>query len=220
MDLSALPNPIIVLAGLAAISLAPFVAILVSSFIKIVVVILLLRNALGLQQIPPNLAINGLAMILSAFVMTPIAVESYRVLSQPDINWQALTDPTTQEALAAGIEPLREFMKKHSNELEREFFANSARELWPPEYANEVDGDHMMVLIPAYITSQLASAFEIGFLLFMPFLAIDLIVSNILLAMGMMMVSPLVVSLPFKLLLFVLADGWTRLIHGLVMSYQ
>jgi type III secretion protein R len=116
-------------------------------------------------------------------------------------------------------EPFRGFLMKHSGKKERVFFVQAAQKLWPPERAADLQEDDLLVLVPAFTVGELTSAFQIGFLLYLPFVAIDLIISNILLAMGMMMVSPTTISLPFKLLLFVLVDGWGRLIHGLVLTY-
>ena len=125
-----------------------------------------------------------------------------------------------QAAALAAKEPLKKFLLKHSQERERIFFVKMAKALWPEEQWRDLKDDDMMVLVPAYSVSELTTAFQIGFLLYLPFVAIDLVVSNILLAMGMMMVSPMTISLPFKLLLFVLVDGWARLIHGLVLTYK
>ncbi|MGU3845577.1 SctR family type III secretion system export apparatus subunit VscR, partial [Vibrio diabolicus] len=113
----------------------------------------------------------------------------------------------------------REFLKKHIRETEAIFFTDAARTLWPQKYVDRLESDSLLLLLPAFTVSELTRAFEIGFLLYLPFIAIDLIVYNLLLAMGMMMVSPMTISLPFKLLLFVLLDGWTKLTHGLVLSY-
>ena len=113
----------------------------------------------------------------------------------------------------------KDFLRRHGSEKEQSFFYETAKEIWPEEIAATLEKDSFFVLIPAFTASELKNAFEIGFLIYLPFLAIDLIISNILLAMGMMMVSPMTISLPFKLLLFVLLDGWTLLIHGLVLSY-
>lgn len=201
-------------------ALLPFAAVVVSSYIKIVVVIYLVRNALGVQTIPPNLAVNGLAIILSVYIMMPIGSAMYERLTVPDIKLTDLSSPETQEVLSESLQPIKDFLIKHSSESERQFFADTTKKLWPEEDAENVDSEHILVLLPSFTTSQLTSAFEIGFLIFLPFVVIDLIVSNILLAMGMMMVSPMTISLPFKLLLFVVADGWTRLIHGLVLTYQ
>ena len=128
------------------------------------------------------------------------------------------------ESVATGFqaiaEPFRQFLVKHADATEKVFFLDTAETLWPAEDFEVIDENSMLILIPAFSISELSKAFEVGFLLYLPFVVIDLIVSNILLAMGMMMVSPTTVSLPFKLLLFVLADGWARLLHGLVLTYQ
>ena len=214
------PNPVLLLGGLLLLGLVPFLAIMLSSFVKIVVVLHLLRNALGLQQVPPNMAINGLAIILSIYIMAPVGINIYETFDSYGVAVDDVENPAWREALRTSVEPLREFLQKHSDENEREFFASTTRKLWPPELAENVDKDHFLVLLPAFTVSQLTTAFQIGFLLYLPFVVIDLVVSNILLAMGMIMVAPMMISLPFKILLFVLADGWTRLVHGLVLSYQ
>ena len=121
--------------------------------------------------------------------------------------------------LSKAQEPILGFLQRHTNEREKRFFLDTTRKLWSKEAAATVDKDSFLILVPAFTVTELTSAFQIGFLLYLPFIAIDLIVSNILLAMGMMMVSPMTISLPFKLLLFVLVDGWTRLIHGIVLTY-
>lgn len=218
--MDSLPNPLILLAGLALLGLAPFIAIMMSSFVKLVVVMYLLRNALGLQQVPPNLAINGLAIILSVYIMAPVGGAMYEAFAERNVGLDEVQNPAFVDALRAGVEPLRAFLEKNSDPNERGFFARTTRKLWPQPYADQVSRDHLLVLLPAFTVSQLTAAFEAGFLLYLPFIVIDLIVSNILLAMGMIMVSPMTISLPFKILLFVLVDGWTRLIHGLVLSYQ
>jgi type III secretion protein R len=203
---------------MVVLALAPFIAIMVSSFLKIVVVIFLVRNALGIQQIPPNMAVNGLAIILSIYIMAPVGADIQKIISTIDTT--DLQNPITQQALKECAEPIRYFLKAHSEDSQRNFFARTTQKLWPPSYAETITDESLLILLPAFTLTELKEAFEIGFLLYLPFLVIDLIISNILLAMGMMMVSPLTMSLPFKLLLFVLVDGWTRLIHGLVLSYQ
>jgi type III secretion protein R len=215
-----LPNPALIIMALITVSLAPFVAVMVSSYIKIVVVVFLVRNALGIQQIPPNMAVNGLAIILSMYIMAPIGVNAYENLTAVDVELADFQQQRTQQAFTDSLTPLKAFLKKHSQESQRDFFARTTKKLWPEEQAKAVTGDHVLVLLPSFIISQLTSAFQIGFLLYLPFIVIDLIISNILLSMGMLMVSPMTISLPFKLLLFVLVDGWTRLIHGLVLTYQ
>ncbi|MEM0926058.1 MAG: type III secretion system export apparatus subunit SctR [Planctomycetota bacterium] len=212
-----MPEPLYLVVVLLFLGLAPFVGLMVTSFIKIVVVLSLIRNALGVQSIPPNMVINGLAIILTIHIMNPVAQEMFDTLRQQEINAKDFN--SLQNAAAVAKEPLKEFLLKHSSERERAFFYNSAKRLWPEERHSLLTDQDMLILVPAFTVSELTSAFQIGFLVYLPFIAIDIIVSNILLAMGMMMVSPMTISLPFKLLLFVVVDGWTRLIHALVLTY-
>ena len=337
MDLSSY-SPALVIVVIVGLALAPFVAVMVTSFTKIVVVLSLLRNALGLQQVPPNVVINGLAIVLSIYVMYPVILDTYdavtahqqgkpipaSVQAQVDARQRAQearlraqaeraaeraqrtaaadaagapappvgdepapASPAAADALRAeaeaeaartasepgplfrnvvtgdpaagetapvgtatpvveivapkpappppafggsegarllamfeaGKEPLRGFLIQHSNDAERSFFLRSAQSLLPPERQGSLTVDDFIVVIPAFTVSELTAAFQIGFLIFLPFLIIDLVVANILLALGMMMMSPTTVSLPFKLLLFVLIDGWAKLVHGLVLTY-
>ncbi|WP_286673199.1 EscR/YscR/HrcR family type III secretion system export apparatus protein [Lysobacter capsici] len=309
MDFSSF-SPALVLITVVSLALAPFVAVMVTSFTKIVVVLSLLRNALGLQQVPPNVVINGLAIVLSIYVMYPVILETHDAINarmsgttvaaatqgQPP-GTAAATTPgaattattpapaaaaapgaapaaatpaatatvpaaptaapattTTNTATAqaaapavgarrpaapsallggtgkmdttrllqmmdAGKEPLRGFLIKHSSDAERAFFLRSAQRLLPPNARADISVNDFLVVIPAFTVSELTAAFQIGFLIFLPFLIIDLVVSNILLSLGMMMLSPTTVSLPFKLLLFVLIGGWAKLVHGLVLTY-
>ncbi|TWH99395.1 FliP-like protein [Luteimonas cucumeris] len=321
MDFSTF-SPALVLVTVVSLALAPFVAVMVTSFTKIVVVLSLLRNALGLQQVPPNVVINGLAIVLSIYVMYPVLLDTHAAVNarmegkpmpasiQADIDARAQArakaaaaatpsspakpattqtaigtapvtapaspaaadalqaeaeargqqpaaprDPSSAEDAAApapaeapprettasappplpkggrmdterllalveaGKEPLRTFLINHSNDAERAFFLKSAQRLLPPARRGELSVDDFIVVVPAFTVSELTAAFQIGFLIFLPFLIIDLVVANILLALGMMMMSPTTVSLPFKLLLFVLIDGWAKLVHGLVLTY-
>lgn len=335
MDLSNY-SPALVIVIVVFLALAPFVAVMVTSFTKMVVVLSLLRNALGLQQVPPNVVINGLAIVLSIYVMYPVILDTHAAISArmdgrpPPASVQAHIDtraasqaerrramneralaageppaagatgepppasPAAADALQAeaeasasppamepargelftgvtggvgplvpemepgpepeaadgprvigpgpatgplrapesgmdaayllalfeaGKEPLRAFLINHSKSGEQEFFLRSAKRLMPPERHDALSLDDFIVVIPAFTVSELTAAFQIGFLIFLPFLIIDLVVANILLALGMMMMSPTIVSLPFKLLLFVLVDGWAKLVHGLVLTY-
>lgn len=213
------PNPVILVVGLTLLSLAPFIAIMVSSFIKLVVVMFIVRSALGLQQEPPNMAISGMAIILSIYIMAPVAMEGYEIFNSHGVAAEDILNPRLPEAISDSLEPLRKFLQKHSSEAEKQFFVQTTQKIWPEKYAQQITADHLLVLTPAFMVSQLTTAFQIGFLLFLPFVVIDLVISNILMAMGMMMLSPMTISLPFKLLLFVLVDGWSRLIHGLILSY-
>ncbi len=218
MEPISLPDPFFLITVLVTLSLAPFIAIMVTSFIKLVVVMSLVRNALGIQQIPPNMVINGLAIILTLYIMTPVISDMFGRAQQVDLSEKNMA--AVMELGKQVKEPLKEFLLKHSHKRERKFFTSSAKAIWPKQKAATIKEDDMMVLVPAFTVTELTAAFQIGFLLYLPFIAIDLVVSNILLAMGMMMVSPMTISLPFKLLLFVLLDGWARLIHGLVLTYS
>jgi type III secretion protein R len=221
MDLTAF-TPSSALITVIALAIAPFVAVMVTSFTKIVVVLSLLRNALGLPQTPPNVVINGIALVLTIYVMLPVGLD----ISE---RWQATGQDVTSAtrdtqrmvaAIDAVKEPLREFLLKHAAPRERTFFLKTAQRMIGEQRAASIGETDFVVLIPAFTVSELSSAFQIGFLIFLPFLVIDLVVSNVLLAMGMMMMSPVTVALPFKLLLFVLIDGWVKLVHGLVLSYH
>ncbi|HEB77229.1 MAG TPA: EscR/YscR/HrcR family type III secretion system export apparatus protein [Methylothermaceae bacterium] len=216
--MNGLPEPHVLIPALALLSLVPFLAVMTTSFIKLVVVLSLVRNALGIQQIPPNMAISGLAIILTLYIMAPVVLHIKDTLREADL---AHADAARVERiLVKASQPLQEFLYRHAEKRERVFFVRTARLLWPAAQAEAVGERNLLVLIPAFTVTELTEAFKMGFLLYLPFIAIDLIISNILLAMGMMMVSPMTISLPFKLLLFVLLDGWTRLIHALVLSYQ
>lgn len=209
------PLSLIFIVGAAA--LFPFLAIVATSFIKLAVVFLLVRNAIGVQNIPPNMALNALAIILSGYIMAPVAVETFNILSTGTYRFDNVEG--LKEAYEAGKGPITAFLDKHASQREKTFFLEAARSLWPADMAASLDATSIAVVLPSFTVTQLREAFEIGFLLYLPFIAIDLIVSNILLAMGMMMVSPLTISLPFKLFLFVMIDGWSRLILGLVKTY-
>ena len=210
-------SPSSALLTVVILALAPFIAVMVTSFTKLVVVLSLLRNALGLQQVPPNVVLNGLALVLSVYVMYPVGSEmGAKVQGISDIG------NSTQSMLKAADtakEPLREFLLKHSRPLERAFFLKTAQKALPPQQSSILTDRDFLIVVPAFTVSELSVAFEIGFLIFLPFLVIDLVISNILMAMGMMMLSPTTVSMPFKLLLYVLLDGWVKLTHGLILTY-
>ncbi len=216
MDLTAF-NPSSALLTIVVLALAPFAAVMLTSFTKIVVVLSLLRNALGLQQVPPNVVLNGLAMVLTLYVMHPVGVQVSDRLARAGAP---ASGPTAMWAAADGAkEPLREFLLRHSAARERAFFLRTAQQSLAPAQAAQLTERDFIIVLPAFTVGELSGAFQIGFLVFLPFLVIDLVVSNILLSMGMQMLTPGTVALPFKLLLFVLADGWAKLAHGLVLSY-
>ena len=229
MDLSTF-TPGSALVVVVALAIAPFFAVMVTSFTKIVVVLSLLRNALGLQQVPPNIVLNGLSLVLTLYVMYPVGQQMQAAIAQNPMqavaeaqagNGGGMMSSTNSmlNAVDAGKEPLRAFLLKHSSPTERGFFLKTAQRVGDPNRAQEMTDRDFIVVIPAFVVRELSLAFQVGFLIFLPFLVIDLVISNILLAMGMMMLSPTTISLPFKLLLFVLVDGWVKLSHGLVLSY-
>jgi type III secretion protein R len=216
MDLTQF-SPSSALLTVVILALAPFVAVMVTSFTKIVVVLSLLRNALGVQQVPPNVVLNGLALVLSLYVMYPVGTE----MASKVQNLESIGSSTKSMIGAADAAkvPLREFLVRHSRPVERAFFMKTAQKALKPQQAAGLTDRDFLVIVPAFTVSELSVAFEIGFLILLPFLVIDLVISNILMAMGMMMLSPTTVSMPFKLLLFVLIDGWVKLTHGLILTY-
>ncbi len=272
-------NPIVMVIVLGTLALAPFMVVMLTSFVKISVVLSILRNALGTQQVPPNQIITGLAFVLTIFIMVPVGRQMYddagKVSETRDIFSEASVK-SLFDASKKAKEPLRRFLSLHSHVKDRELFMDLAVRLEAsttakiaraqekaatpaatastavpnvtppaapsglPETAtqalaatvpspsgttasaaavNRPDKDDFQVLIPSFVTSQLKEAFEVGFLIFVPFIVVDMVIANILLAMGMSMLSPTVISLPFKLLLFVLVDGWFLIVRGLVLSY-
>ena len=202
----------------AGLGLVPFLVVTTTAFMKIAVVLFLIRNALGIQQTPPNLVLYGIAVVLAVFLTSPVIGSVFATVNDRTLDYQNFED--WQVAAERARVPLQEHLLKFTDESARNFFYEATAEVWPEEAHEAASSDDLMILIPAFVISELTRAFEIGFLLYLPFIVIDLIISNILLAMGMMMVSPLVISVPFKLFLFVLVDGWSRLLEGLVLSYS
>jgi type III secretion protein R len=211
-------DPIVLTLGLAMLGLVPLVFVTTTSFLKISIVLSLVRNALGVQQTPPNIVLYALSLILTVFIMAPIGHEIADAV-QSDVNF---TRNATSMIGAAqrGAEPMRKFLLANSKIEQRDFFVGQAKRLWPEKMSSEVRQSDLLILMPAFVVTELTAAFEIGFLLFLPFIVIDLVVSNILMAMGMMMVSPATITLPLKLFLFVMVDGWSRLLHGLILTYR
>lgn len=221
-------DPVSVLLLLGALSLLPFALVATTSFVKFAVVLSILRSAIGTPQVPPTIVVTSLAMILTAYVMAPTGIEIYRVMRAGQHSGALargdglLSSGSAKELYAAAMrakEPLRAFLVRHTSMKDRTLFRDLAKRLWPKSQAGSVQDSDLMIVIPAFVIGQLAAAFKIGFLLFVPFLVIDMVVANVLLALGMHMLSPTTISLPFKLLLFVLIDGWHLLSKGLIMSY-
>ncbi|MEF1288861.1 flagellar type III secretion system pore protein FliP [Vibrio sp. M260118] len=199
-----------ILALMTMLGFLPAMVILMTSFTRIVVVMSILRQAMGLQQTPSNQVIIGIAIFLTFFIMSPVLSKINDDAIQPYINEQI----TAREAFDVAQVPMKDFMLKQTRVKDLETFVNiSGSTATAPEDVS------MAVLIPAFITSELKTAFQIGFMLFLPFLIIDLVVASVLMAMGMMMLSPMIVSLPFKLMLFVLVDGWNLILSTLAGSF-
>ncbi|MCX7177646.1 MAG: flagellar type III secretion system pore protein FliP [Proteobacteria bacterium] len=196
---------------LTALTFLPALILMMTSFTRIIIVLSLLRHALGTQSAPPNQVLVGMSLFLTFFIMAPVAekiyTDAYLPLSENRIGFM--------EALDRGAIPLRGFMIKQTREPDLTLFTKIAKQPKPAS-ADQVP---MRVLIPAFVTSELKTAFQIGFIVFIPFLIIDMVVASVLMSMGMMMMSPVIVSLPFKIMLFVLVDGWNLLIGSLVQSF-
>lgn len=238
-------QPLVLILVLFGLVLLPIVAMMTTSFVKLTVVLSMLRNALGTQQIPPTPIITGLALIMTIYIMTPVGVEMYKATegtiktgtNQPLLS-QASLD-ILLKGLSEAMEPMRAFLAKHVHQQEQKLFFTLGQKMMrakaaakeaeapaveetPPKEGEKVitlKPDDFLVLIPAFVISELTESFQIAFIIFLPFLIIDIVVTNILLALGMFMVPPITISLPFKLLLFVIVDGWHILSRALVMGY-
>jgi len=211
------PSTVGLIILLVVLGLLPFLMVTMTAFLKISVVMFIIRNALGLQQTPPTMVLYSIALILTVFVSLPLIEDvSNRISARP-------LDVSSLEKLQASAnvvkDPVKAYLIRFAIPGERQFFLSSTARIWPESTRANVKDDDFIILLPAFVSSELTRAFEIGFLLFLPFLIIDIVVSNILMAMGMMMVSPTLISLPLKLFLFVAVDGWSRLMHGLILSY-
>jgi type III secretion protein R len=214
------PDPAVFIPLIFVLGVMPVALVMASSYAKIVVVLSLLKNALGLQQVPPAIVTNGLALLLTWYVMYPVGAE---VISAMEMNQRQPKNTQTLtmlEIAERGKEPLRAFLDKHASQRERVFFLDAAQRLMGPKVAATVSAQDFVVLVPAFAVSQLTEAFLIGVIIMLPFIIVDMVVANVLMALGMQMMSPAMVSLPIKLLLFVMLDGWSRLSHALVLSYQ
>lgn len=210
-------NPIMLALFLGALALLPMMLIICTSFLKITMVLQLTRNAMGVQQVPPTMALNGIALAATLFIMAPVFSDMTDRLKAVPVDFSSME--RLEYTAANGIEPLKTFMRKNTDPDIVIHLQENAQRMWPKRMADSVTPDNMLLIIPAFVLSELQNGFKIGFLIFIPFIVVDLIVSNILLALGMQMVSPMTVSLPLKILLFVLISGWTQLLDGLFYSY-
>lgn len=220
LDASFASKPVPMMVLLAAMALIPFAILMLTSFSKIAVVLSIARSAMGTQQIPPSTVLTGLAVILSVHVMAPVFEDMWGegkvALEQTDgQDVNALFQAGTRAA-----QPLRAFLQKHGSLDDRAMFLDLAKQLRGEARAHEVSETDLVVIVPAFVISELKGAFQIGFLVFLPFLVLDMVIANLLLALGMQSLSPTSVSLPFKLLLFVAVDGWSLLSQGLILGYR
>ena len=212
MDVFANFNPVLqMLVVMSLFSMLPFMFCCMTSFLRFTIVFSMLKTALGTQQVPPSIVIIGLSMILTFYTMGGVFQKMYDMGSVPFMKNQDLVQTINQ-----GSKPLKEFMMKQTRESDLAFFIELANQE-QPKSPEEIT---IWQVAPAYILSELKTAFEIGFVVFVPFIVLDLIVANILLALGMFMLSPTIISLPFKLLIFIAVDGWALIVQGLVQSYN
>ena len=212
-----MPNLVELIVAVTSLGFLSFVAVTMTSFIKIAVVLFLLRNALGIQQTPPNLVLYGIALLLTSYIMAPVANAAYTAALGSGGSMMNFSDYVG--AMARAEVPAKEFLLRFTSQGEREFFASATQRVWGPDAHMSVTPNDLIIVIPAFVLSELRRAFETGFLLYLPFIAVALVITAILMAMGMSSVSPTTISVPFKLFLFVAVEGWTRLIHGIVLGY-
>lgn len=198
---------------LTILSIAPSILIMLSGFTRIIIVLSFTRNALGLQQMPPNQVIVALALFLTFFVMSPVITDIKADAIDPYVEEQITFD----EAIDAAEQPIREFMLKNTYKSDLEMFNNFSD---ADTRAESIEDVPMSTIIPSFLTSEIKRAFQIGFFIYIPFIVIDMVVASVLMAMGMMMLPPIVISLPFKVLLFVLVDGWTLTLQTLITSFN
>ncbi|MGE4282163.1 MAG: flagellar type III secretion system pore protein FliP [Clostridia bacterium] len=197
---------------LTILSLAPAILIMMTSFTRIIIILSFLRNALGTQQVPPNQVLIGLALFLTVFIMTPIGTQINNQAIQP-----YLSEEITQDvALDRAVQPLREFMLNNTREKDLALFVS----LSGIEQVDDKEDIPTKAVIPAFVISELKTAFQFGFLIYIPFLVIDMVVASTLMSMGMMMLPPIMISLPFKILLFIMIDGWNLVTQSIVMSFK
>lgn len=211
-------NQVQMMGLLAAMAIVPFAVMMLTSFSKIVVVLSIVRSALGTQQAPPTMVLTGLAAVLSATVMSPTFEKMW---AEGRAQYSEGADAVGMlDRAGTVLQPLKDFLVKHGSDEERARFVDMARELRPADESTSVSDKDLSVIVPAFVITELKEAFIIGFLIFLPFLVLDMLLANILLALGMQTLSPSQVSLPFKILLFVAVDGWALLSRGLILGYR
>ncbi len=220
-------RPLILMVALAGLALVPFILIMVTSFVKIAVVLSIVRQAVGTQQIPPTQVITGLSIIMTVYIMAPVGLEMFHngqdkmiELKIKDLQLDKIDPDDVGELLGVVEVPMRAFLANHAHPNVNEMFYTLAWRMRKPRDRATLTRKDFMVITPSFVISELKEAFQIGFILFVPFLVVDMVVANILMALGMQMLSPTTISLPFKVLLFVLVDGWYLISQGLVVGYH
>jgi flagellar biosynthetic protein FliP len=196
---------------MASLSLIPFAVVSMTSFLRYMIVLSILKTALGTQQVPPSIVLVGMSLVLTMYTMSPVFDDIYSKI-EPVMK----KNGSVVQLMVTGSEPLKNFMMRQTRQSDVAFFLQLSRSK-PPESAKDLT---LWEVAPAFMISELRTAFEIGFVIFIPFIVIDLVVANILLALGMMMLSPTIISLPFKILIFVAVDGWALIVNGLVQSFN
>jgi type III secretion protein R len=201
----------------AVLSSVPIFVFMGTSYVKISIVLFLVRNALGVQQTPPGNVLATIAFVLTLFIMAPVLKEVYTVATKPNLSLQTVED---YEKIAKEVyKPIFTFLDRHARPDARQFFVDTTKDIWKDKNMGPVTDKDFIILLPSFLVSELTRAFEIGFLLYLPFLVVDFVISVVIVAMGMNSLSPTVISTPLKLLLFIMIDGWSRLLQGLVLSY-
>jgi flagellar biosynthetic protein FliP len=196
---------------MASLSLIPFIVVSMTSFLRYMIVLSILKTALGTQQVPPAIVLVGMALVMTMYTMSPVFGDIYE-----KVNPIMQKNGSVVQVMAAGSDPLKNFMMRQTRQSDIAFFLQMSRKT-PPESPKDLN---LWEVAPAFMVSELRTAFEIGFIIFIPFIVIDLVVANILLALGMMMLSPTIISLPFKILIFVAVDGWSLIVNGLIQSFN
>ena len=220
-------RPLLLMVALAGLSVIPFVLIMVTSFVKLAVVLSVVRQAIGTQQIPPTVVLTGLATVLTVYIMMPVGLDIYHDVrekmiapSMKGFSMDTFKASQLTELINVGQEPLKQFLVRHAHLKERDMFFKLAWKMRRPRDRAMLTDQDWSIIVPAFVISELKESFQIGFILFIPFLVVDMVTANILMALGMQMLSPTTISLPFKILLFVLVDGWYLITRGLVLGYN
>ena len=211
-------NPLNVIVFLTLLSLIPIIVIMTTCFVKVSMVLLITRESLGVQQIPPNMVIYCLSLILTFYIMGPVYNNTLTKATTAFKN-DNVTMTTLLDSFKESSSSISQFLDKNTPEQSKAFFYGSLKKFWTPDMMVNVKQNDLIVLVPAFLVSEMTRAFRIGFLIYLPSVIIDIIVSNLLMAMGMMMMSPVTISLPIKLLLFISLDGWSRIVTALMGSY-